>query len=223
MVMRPYIIRQGDHLAGLAATYGFDAEEVWQDDANSELRELRRSPQVLAPGDLLYIPDEEEEPAPAHVSPNTTNRYSASQPRVHLRLTLGSGDSILANEPYRIEGLANPREGTTDGDGRLSEALPPSRRSVRLVLPNRDDFALDVRLGNVDPHDTESGQSQRLRNLGFLPSLRGLDPVAPLRNREQRATEIANAVRAFQRVEETEETGELDDVTDALDERSEDA
>ena len=56
MEMRPYVVRQGEHLAGIAARYGFDPQPVWEHEANSELREQRRDPQILAPGDLLYIP-----------------------------------------------------------------------------------------------------------------------------------------------------------------------
>lgn len=218
MEMRPYVVRQGEHLAGIAARYGFDPQPVWEHEANSELREQRRDPQILAPGDLLYIPIEEQ-PEPARISPNTNNRYQATQPRVELRMALAAGDTILANEPYRVEGLARPIEGTTDGEGRLREALPPSTRSVRVVLPNRDDFALDVRLGNLNPHDGRSGQAQRLRNLGLDPSLRGIDPVAPLMRREELAVRLADATRAFQRLEGADETGDPDDVSDSLDAR----
>ncbi len=55
--MQPYVIRQGDHLAHLAHKFGFDPQAVWQDGSNDELREARPDPNILCPGDVLYIPD----------------------------------------------------------------------------------------------------------------------------------------------------------------------
>jgi len=39
---RPYIVRAGDHLFGLACRYGFNAEEVLDHPKNAELKLLHR-------------------------------------------------------------------------------------------------------------------------------------------------------------------------------------
>ncbi len=54
--MQPYVIRQGDFLLKLAHKFGFDADSVWSDPSNSALRTLRSDPNILSPGDILYIP-----------------------------------------------------------------------------------------------------------------------------------------------------------------------
>ena len=59
-----YVIRQGDYLAKLAHRFGFDAGTVWGDPRNSELRSLRGDPNVLHPGDVLWIPEDEDPPLP---------------------------------------------------------------------------------------------------------------------------------------------------------------
>jgi hypothetical protein len=41
--MEPYVVRQGDHLKGIAAARGFDADDVWNDPANAELKALRKT------------------------------------------------------------------------------------------------------------------------------------------------------------------------------------
>ena len=53
--MQPYVIRQGDYLALLAYKFDFDADTVWGDPANSDLRKLRPNPNLLWPTDVLYI------------------------------------------------------------------------------------------------------------------------------------------------------------------------
>jgi len=56
--MQPYIIKQGDYLALLAYTFGFDANIVWNDPTNADLQKLRPDPNILFPGDVLNIPDQ---------------------------------------------------------------------------------------------------------------------------------------------------------------------
>ena len=56
--MQPYVIRQGDFLAKLAHRFGFDADTVWNDAANTKLGDARTDPNILAPTDILYIPDD---------------------------------------------------------------------------------------------------------------------------------------------------------------------
>ena len=55
--MRPNIVKQRDYVDSIADQYGFDPEEVWNDDKNKTLKEKRKSPNILAPGDVLFIPD----------------------------------------------------------------------------------------------------------------------------------------------------------------------
>ena len=57
MTMRPYVVRQGDYLTGLADRHGFDPKQVWEDQRNAELRAERPSPEVLAPGDIVFLPE----------------------------------------------------------------------------------------------------------------------------------------------------------------------
>ena len=55
-----YTVKQGDHLSSIAKAYGFsDYETIWNDPNNAELKQLREDPNVLFPGDVVYIPDRE--------------------------------------------------------------------------------------------------------------------------------------------------------------------
>jgi hypothetical protein len=55
-----YTIKQGDHLSSIAKAYGFsDYHKIWNDPNNASLKQLRRNPHVLYPGDQVFIPDKE--------------------------------------------------------------------------------------------------------------------------------------------------------------------
>ncbi|MFT3765690.1 MAG: hypothetical protein QM820_09265 [Minicystis sp.] len=78
--LRPYVVRQGDYLTRLAHRFGFDAEEVWNDPKNAEIKKLRSSMEVLAPGDIVYLPEPTRATLP--IQKGTTNRYVATIPKV---------------------------------------------------------------------------------------------------------------------------------------------
>lgn len=220
--MRPYIVRQGEHLLGIAARQGFDADEVWEHEDNRELRDTRASGQVLAPGDVLFIPDAEE--AVCGLDPETLNRYRAPMPRAALCMQLHEAGEPLANARYRISGLRVPVEGTTDGEGRIEEEVPAHVGELQLELPDRDGEAMVLRLGHYDPPHTEAGLRQRLRGAGALGELDGVEYDLPgMRSRDEELEELAEALRRFQRDRDLEETGEADRATrDALEETSRD-
>src|SRR5262245_33961554 len=103
--MIPYVIRPGDYLTRLASTRGFDAKKVWEDPKNDELRKRRPNPEVLAAGDILYVP--EEEPKRLSLKVGGQNGFAATIPTVKLHLTLtGSDGKALANTPYWVDGEA---------------------------------------------------------------------------------------------------------------------
>lgn len=53
-----HTVAQGDTLISIAHQYGFcDWKTIYFDGSNSELREQRPDPMVLAPGDEVHIPD----------------------------------------------------------------------------------------------------------------------------------------------------------------------
>jgi N-acetylmuramoyl-L-alanine amidase len=200
--MRPYVIRQGDHLARLAHRWGFDPEAVWSHPTNAALRARRDNPAILAPGDILHVPS--EPPRGERVRPGAEHHFRGDPPRttVHLRLKRPDG-APLANEAYRVLGAGEPIHGTTDGDGALRFELPLDLETVELHLGSaRRPFL--VRVGHMDPVAETSGIRKRLRHLGFLTTSIDVDAAA-----------LANAVRSFQAWRGIEPTGEIDDATRA--------
>jgi hypothetical protein len=200
MGTRPYVIRQGDYLTALAFRFGFDAQEVWGSADNEGLRARRPNPELLAPGDVLRIPDAPREGARVRIG--TTNRYRARVPGVPIVLRLEDRGQPLADEPYRVEGLGAPREGRSGADGVVRFEVPATVREVRVVLPRRQ-AVVPVRVGHLDPIEERSGVRQRLEHLGYYFDMAG----EPTRETD------AVALRRFQRDRGLAATGELDDET----------
>jgi hypothetical protein len=91
--VQPYVIKQGDFLLLLAHKFGFDADTVWQDPSNADLSKLRSNPNVLAPGDVLYIPDQvNKKPALTNLTPGTANNFVSSAPTMTLAVKFVGDD-----------------------------------------------------------------------------------------------------------------------------------
>ncbi|MBK8252388.1 MAG: peptidoglycan-binding protein [Polyangiaceae bacterium] len=198
MGMRPYVIRQGDYLSRLAFRFGFKADDVWNASENEGLRRIRSNPEMLAPGDVLQIPDTPERGPSVRIGGN--NRYKAEVPKVQVSLHLTDEGRAMANEPYRVEGLARPITGQSNGEGRVEFEVPVTSREVMVHLPNRH-TSVPVRVGDLDPPNTESGVLQRLDHLGYY------------RPNSESPDEGQNAIRRFQRDRGLPDTGELNEAT----------
>ena len=207
---RPYIVRQGDHLARLAYVHGFDAAEVWSHERNAELREMGCKPELLAAGDILYLPIKPKEGLA--FSAGTSNRYQARVPTVNVSLAFKDADRVLADEPYEVHGLGTDgsagqtQERKTDADGKVQLELPVTTREVTIVFP-RQNVAYEVRVGDMDPVAELSGIQKRLENLGYLP-----------RERES-ASEgayVQGAIAEFQKQHGLSPTGTIDNDTSNL-------
>lgn len=210
--MRPYVIRQGDDVPRLARRFGFDADAVWNHPNNADLRERRSSPRVLAPGDVLFIPSPEEEPA-GTVSTSSTHRFRGSPAMVPIRVAVHQFGEAICNERCEVLVTDPPLEATTGGDGVLSVEVPHHCDEVVVHFPDRG-FKLALRVGHLDPIDTDSGITARLENLGYLlPHDLLATGHSDLNTPEIRDRIRRRGVMAFQRSQNLEPSGELDDAT----------
>src|SRR5690348_17009911 len=103
--MKPYVIRQGDHLQKLALRMGFDPDATWNHPENRALRE-KRDPNLLHPGDVIQVPDAASQGLT--LRQGTTNSYTARVPRVQVRVVFSGPKGPMADEPYAIRGFAAP-------------------------------------------------------------------------------------------------------------------
>lgn len=157
-------IEPGDTLISVAAEHGFlDAEEVWQAPENAALR-AERKPDLLAPGDQLFVPDRQ----PRTVQVQTGQRKTAVVDRTPAKLRLILRDALgepRANQPCTIEVDGVAHDLTTDGTGLVEVDIPPTARDAVLRVGG-EQHALAI--GYLGPASTQAGAVARLRNLGYL-------------------------------------------------------
>jgi peptidoglycan hydrolase-like protein with peptidoglycan-binding domain len=204
MASEPYVIRQGDFLSKLAQRRGFDADTVWNDPQNADLKQSRSSYDVLSPGDLIYLPV--QKPTTFSLSVGSENNFTVDVPLIDISITLTDDDEPVKNAACHVllEGSDTPIDTTTDGDGLLKFQVPMDCDTVTLTLDDPP-ASYTVRIGHMDPDNEPAGVALRLTNLGYID-----DPNAS-------GESLADAVRAFQADAGIAVTGEVDDPTrDAL-------
>jgi hypothetical protein len=166
-----HVVQPGEHLSSIMVQYGFrHYETLWNNPANATLRGERTTPDILFPGDAVAIPDK----APKHVVMATEQRHRFILRPSPLELRLRVRD--LASRPVHhvqctleVDGKADER--TTDGQGGVQRAIPPTAKQARLVI-GQETYTVDI--GYLDPINTASGWQARLINLGYLePPMRG--------------------------------------------------
>ncbi len=199
--MATVTIRKGDCVTSIAHARGFDPKILWDHPDNADLKEQRHTPQALAPGDLLAVPDLEESEEP--VSTGSVGRFKLSVGPVHLRLRLTLLGEPRAEETYELSIQGEDAiDGCTDGDGWLDEPIPPTASTATLSL--RDGKELyTLHLGHLDPHDSDTGVQHRLGALGFY--------FGKLDGKHDVHTEAA--LRRFQTKNGLSVTGRADDAT----------
>lgn len=198
---RQITVRRGDCLINISAAEGFFWRTVWQHPENSELRQRRKSHNVLKEGDRLYIPDRQLKTLTAE----TTKRHTFVRRGVPASFTLilndlGRPRADVAYVLYLDGGSS--REGTTDAQGKLQERIPPGVQQGRLILTaTAEEF--EIRFGHIDPIDEITGIQTRLWNLGFYEA----DVDGELN------AETVAAIAEFQRFHDLPGEGELTDAT----------
>jgi len=169
-----HTVAQGEHVAGIAWSYGFsDYKTIWNHPDNAELKSKRQNPNVLFPGDRLFIPDLEhrEEPRPT----DQQHRFVLSRPVLKLRITLEDQyEKPIAGAPCLLTVDGDSKQLTSDGRGKLELEIPPSAKQSFLLIQDAKqtphaDVLIPVKIGHLDPVEEVSGQQARLNSLGYYP------------------------------------------------------
>jgi len=202
---RTYTVKSGDCIANIAFRYGMFPGTLWDDAKNRALREKRKDPNVLLPGDVVYLRAKELK----EVSGGTEERHRFRRRGVpeRLRLQFSHADGTpRAGERYVLNIDGSLISSTTDGDGYVNQPIPPKAREAVLLLgEDQEEFVFE--LGDLDPVEEISGVQGRLENLGFYDG--PIDGTL--------TAETIQAITAFQASKGIAATGEINKQTqDAL-------
>jgi len=199
--MTTYIVAAGDSMLSIAQNNGFFWETLWNHPQNAKLKELRKDPELLAPGDEVFIPDLRVTPVSRPTE--ATHKFKLKGVPAKLKIQLTILDQPRANERYVLKIDDQLFEGTTDSEGHLEHFIPPNASGGELQLNDGKEI-IPVRLGHLNPVDLLSGVQQRLNNLGLYCAEDG-----------EMSDETAAALRGFQAKHGLPVTGEADSATKA--------
>jgi hypothetical protein len=188
-----YLVQQGDCMHSIAALHGFHWATLWNLAENAELREGRRDPSALLPGDRVTIPALCQKQVEAQG--DARHRFVKRGSLAWLVMRIFEDGEPRAKERYVliVDGIAH--SGELDEKGGLCESIGPHARSGQLIIDA--DEAILLQFGALDSATELSGVQSRLRNLGFSPDGLGLEI----------------AIRNFQRAHRVKITGEVDATT----------
>jgi Putative peptidoglycan binding domain/LysM domain len=166
-----YFVKQGDYLAKLAKQFGLPVNVIWNHAKNAELKQKRPNPNVLFPGDRLYIPDlkSRDESCPT----DRSHKFETSFSKLRLRLVLEDKyERPIANAKCVLGIGSDFQYLTTDDNGRIDKIIPPDAEEGFVLIqdpetPERD-VRISLKIGHLDPIDEVSGQTARLNNLGYF-------------------------------------------------------
>jgi hypothetical protein len=194
-------VRDGETLASISHIFGFgDLETIWQHPENDKLRQLRKNPQVLLAGDVLFIPDKQTKALP--LPANARHTLSVRRLKLSVRVALQSLlRKPVANVPCLAEVDGVSSEVTSDSNGEVEINVKPT--STRLKLTVGDEERV-LNIGALDPVEEVAGQQARLANLGYFHG-----EIGDTANRD----EMTLALSLFQADEDLEVSGKLDDAT----------
>lgn len=162
--MKKYIVRKGDCLSSIAFRNGTLWQKLWDLPENRKLKDLRKDPNVIWPGDIVMIPELETKQVPA--ATEEKHSYTVKSVKGKLRLRLIQNDKPLANIPVKLNIDGSWFELNTDGDGWLEQVIKPDAKQGKLLL-NAGKEEIRLCLGGLDPVEMVKGVQQRLANLGF--------------------------------------------------------
>ncbi len=166
--MPDYIVQPGDCFSSIAFGAGFFWQNLWNLPENANLRTFRKDPNVLFPGDSVFIPDRRMKVEPG--ATGSRHRFKLKGVPEKLNIHFLREGKPRKNIPYVLDVDGRVTNGRTDGAGWVHATIPPDARRCLLKLAPEgkpvEEYAMGI--GHLDPVDEVSGYQARLQNLGYF-------------------------------------------------------
>src|SRR5436190_6395061 len=197
-----YQVKQGDSVFSIAFEKGFFADTIWEHANNEEVKDDRKDPNVLMPGDVVHIPDKrlKEVSKPT----NNVHKFQVKNTPKRFRIQIMRGDLPVRDMEYVLTIEGSETTGKTDGEGWITRPISPNAKKGELSLQKGQKF--DLNLGFLDPVDEVTGLQGRLRTLGYYSG-----PINGELNDDTK-----ESLKEFQAYNDLDTTGESDDETKSL-------
>lgn len=182
-----HIVKQGEHLTRIARRYGFiNFLTIWDDPQNAEIKKLRKNPNVLFPGDRLFIPEKEGKKVTR--ATGQLHHFKILAKQLMLRIVVQNySRKPVAGTNCKLEVEGKPTPLVTNSNGQIEQLILPNAEVGKLDILDKE-FA--ILIGHLDPVEESSGQEARLNNLGYY---------VPPADAERDEDELRSSIEEFQR------------------------
>ncbi|TVQ62671.1 MAG: peptidoglycan-binding protein [Phycisphaerales bacterium] len=161
--MRKWTVTKDDDMSSIADATGFFWSTLWDHPDNAALKDKRKNPNVLAPGDEVVIPELRKKTKPA--AAEQKHRFRRLGVPAIISIKLMDGGEPRANLDYVFEVEGETIKGKTNADGEVEIKIPPDAKEGVLTLGGQEVHVVSI--GGLDPVEETRGVQQRLANLGY--------------------------------------------------------
>ena len=235
--MAKVTIRAGQCLTSIADARGLFWQTIWNHAGNAELKRLRKDPNILKPGDVVFVPDRQRKQEAGATEQRHRFRLKGVPVKLRLRLMKGPAQTLTQRQaappqyppprdletgdpPEQVESVEDePRADVPYRitiDGITTEGRTDNDGVLEVTVPPRATAGQLV----VEPGTAQEGVvALRLGHLGPIDTVSGVKQrLANLAfdcgDTDDRETDAyAHAIREFQRKFGLDATGRMDDQT----------
>lgn len=212
MAYKQYSVKEGDCISSIAYEHSLFPDTVWNDSKNSELKNKRKNPNALLPGDVVYVRDMEEKEESCACEQK--HRFRRKGVPAKLKTQIMIGELPCENEEYVLDIDGVLSRGKTDDQGNIEITIPPNAKRGRIIICDEE---FELTLGTIDPIEEKQGVIQRLENLGFYEEVEDDDMDSENGENGEEEDPYVEAIKRFQESVGLEPTGKDDQQTlDAL-------
>lgn len=191
-----YTVVRGDNLTKIARRHGFARwQTLYRYPRNRDFRRLRDNPNLIFPGDQVFIPDRELGEQPSQV--NQIHRFQLLETRRMLWLVIHDKEfrRVPAGQIFKltIEGHG-VQQGETRLGGLIEREIPPDAERGELTVfldsgSSTHSRTWRFRIRDFHPITKRTGVQMRLKNLDLYNG-----PIV-----DAESPEMEEAVRQFQK------------------------
>ena len=166
-----HVVAPGEGMSAIAEAHGLFWETLWNHPENSDLKRIRKNPEMLVPGDRVTVPPIREKVESCATRKVHRFRRKGVPVRVIYRVRDKKGRPF-GHAPYRLQVGDHAYRGVTDAEGTIKEWVVPAAKTGELVVsidrpPYPKELTWSLKIGHLWPIDTVTGVRQRLENLGY--------------------------------------------------------
>jgi len=162
-------VAAGECISYLAARKGLVWKDVWEHSDNKNLKDTRKHPNILLPGDRITIPKKKKKEEPKKDKKRHRMKLKGVPCIMRLRFTLFGKPREKEKYQLFVDGKRKP-DGKLNDDGALEAKISPRAKEAIVFLGLDQDSPheeFSFKLGWVAPVDEPKGVQARLWNLNY--------------------------------------------------------